>query len=338
MTMRKIGHLSIAALIAAGVMGTAGGALAAGGNPPCGVTASNVVSIGDYNPFSPMPITNVPVNLTLYRKLNGSAKTQTVNFVMTQPPGSPDYQITYQGINVLYTTPVPAGQQPSINAQQPGQIYYNFGGAAQPDTVVLPVIVTIPAGVDLSAGDPIRFDILYVCNGTGQLSDVTVPSVLPNAVTLNLNVLSALQAYYAGPALDFGEIGEVPLNVSGQPASVTTRSGYFGVKSSGPYDVSVTSENGYRMTFPGGNTSNPLQRVDYEMSLLGQTVYPGSPSFTPKRCTRAGVAVGQSLGITTKLREGGTGKMPAPNYRDILSVTFTPLVVPVSGTAPVPCS
>lgn len=336
--MRRIRNLSIAALTTVGVLGTAGAALAAPGDPPCGVTASNVVSLGDYNPFAPVAITNVPVNLTVYRTLNGASKTQTVNFVMTQPPGSPAYQITYKGDQVLYTEPVPAGQLPSINEQKAGQIYYNFGGAAQPDSVVIPIVVTIPAGVDLSAGDPIRFDILYTCNGTGQLSDVATPQTLPDAVTLNINVLSALQAYYAGPALDFGEIGEVPANVSGEAASVTTRSGYFGVKSSGPYEVSVTSDNGYRMTFPGGDTGNPIQRVDYELTLLGQTVYPGASTFTPKRCTRAGVTTGQNLGITTTLREGGVGKTPAPDYGDIINVTFTPLAVPVSGTAPVPCS
>lgn len=336
MTMRRMRNLLIAALAAAGTLAGAEAAQAA--NPLCGVSGTNVVSIGDYNPFSGSAINTVPVNLTLTRFANGSAKTQTVNFVLTQPPGSPAYQITYNGSNVLYTTPVPAGGQPEVNSQAAGQIHYSFGGASHPDTATLPVVVTIPAGVDLSAGDPIHFDILYVCKGTGQMDDVTTPAVLPNAITLTLNVLSALQANYAGPALDFGEIGEMAADVSAVPTADKQRSGYFGVKSSGPYEVSVVSQNGYRLTYPGGDLGMANQRVGYTLGFLGQSVYPGSAAFAARRCTRAGVTAGQSLAITTTLREGGTGKTPAPNYRDVISVTFTPLAVPVSGAAPTPCS
>jgi hypothetical protein len=44
-----------------------------------------------------------------------------------------------------------------------------------------------------------QVDIVYVCRGNGGLSDVSAPTTLAQATTININVQSALQASYAGP-------------------------------------------------------------------------------------------------------------------------------------------
>ena len=85
--------------------------------------------------------------------------------------------------------------------------------------------VTVPPGTDLSAGQPIVFDILYICSGEGGMLDVPTPTRNSGAVRINVNVVSALQAYYAGSALDFGEIGDVTsAAVQAAPARYTTGS------------------------------------------------------------------------------------------------------------------
>jgi hypothetical protein len=39
------------------------------------------------------------------------------------------------------------------------------------------------------------------------------------------------------------------------------------------------------------------------------------------------------LPLRTMLKEGGSAKTPAPNYSDIISITFTPIVTTSSGTS-----
>ena len=297
----------------------------------CGVTGTNAVSLGNYDPFNPAPISNVSTSVTLTRITgSGGKKTQTVNFYFVKPAGSPAYQILQNGSNVLYTAPSYSGA-PTLNFNnsqtQPGLVYTDFGGAAQPDTLTVPFTVTIPPGVDLSAGDPIQFDIRFVCKGTGGLADVPSPLILANAFTLNVNVLSALQASYAGPALDFGEVGTTTTaTVTGAPATYT-RTGQVNVRSSGPYSVAMTSTNGSQLK-AGGPAS-----MNYQATFLGQTVSNASQTFTTRTCARAGLT-GVNLPVSTRLLQGGQGITPAPVYSDTLNVTITPLI---SAATPLNC-
>lgn len=290
----------------------------------CGVTGTNVASIGNYDPFSPSAISSVTTSVTLTRITGtGGRKTQNVNFYFVMPAGSPAYQIIYEGSNVLYESPGYAGA-PVLNVNNsnptPGLVYVSFGGAAAPDTQTVSFTVTVPAGVDLTAGGAIPFDIRYVCKGTGGMTDVSTPQPLTGAFSLNLTVLSALQASYAGPALDFGEIGTISTDTVLAAPATYTRSGAVRVASSGPYSVALTSQNNFRLTTAGGSN------IDYRMTFLGQTRSNASPTFTTVECTRAGVS-GINLPISVTLREGGQAKIPAPNYSDTLSVTVTPLVM-----------
>ncbi|HEY0148764.1 MAG TPA: hypothetical protein VGB70_07145 [Allosphingosinicella sp.] len=302
----------------------------------CGVTGqAQAPGTVTYDPFSGNALQQITIPITLTRFANGGAKTQSVSFVLIQPPGAPPYQILYNGQNVLYPENNTQGR-PVIGNNATGQIYYLFGGANAPDqSTPFNLTVTVPANTDLSAGEPIRFDILYVCVGTGGLNSVAVPTRLASAVQINVNVLSALQASYVGPALDFGDVGtrtsaEVPSNPG-------TRTGYVRVASSGPYSVRMTSQNGYRLTYPGGNAAVAEQALRYRASFVGQTRDASNPSAIERTCARAGLASsGQLLPVEAVLLEGGIGKVAAPNYQDTLTVTVTPLFAPQTATSCAP--
>jgi hypothetical protein len=302
----------------------------------CGVSGQALASPTiTYDPFSPTGLTQVTIPLVLTRFANGGSKTQTVNFVLTKPIGTPNYQILYNGTSVLYTEGNTMGH-PQINSQMAGEIGYNFGGAAQPDqSTPFNLVVTVPANVDLSAGKPIDFDISYVCKGTGGLSDVNTPTKLAQAIHINVNVLSALQASYVGPALDFGEVGDkTDADVATTPI---LRTGYVRVASSGPYSVSVTSQNGYRLTFPGGNPALAAQSLNYQATFVGQTRSSANTAVISQTCTRAGLAgspptQGILLPVDVRLTSGGKTKTPAPNYQDVLTITIAPLVATTPGT------
>jgi len=306
------------------------------GKGTCGVSGQALASPTiTYDPFSPSGLTQVTIPLILTRFGTGAAKTQTVNFVLTKPVGTPNYQILYNGTSILYTEGNTMGH-PTINSQAAGEINYNFGGASQPDqSTPFNLVVTVPANVDLSAGLPIDFDILYVCNGTGGMADVVTPTKLVSAIHINVNVLSALQASYAGPALDFGEVGDKT------DSDVTTtpiiRTGFVRVASSGPYSIQMTSQNNYRMTFSGGNPTNPTQSLGYSATFVAQTRNPTNTTPITKTCTRAGLAgsppsQGILLPLEVRLLEGGQTRTPASVYQDILTVTISPLAAGTPGT------
>jgi hypothetical protein len=302
----------------------------------CGVTGqAQAASSVTYDPFSPTGLQQVTIPLTLTRFANGGAKTNSVSFILIQRAGSPAYQVLYNNQNILYPENATQGR-PVLDSKATGQIYYFFGGASAPDqSTPFNLTVTIPASTDLSAGEPIRFEILYVCNGTGGLSDVTTPTRLSNAIQINVNVLSALQASYVGPPLDFGDVGaKTALQVATDPGP---RTGNVRVLSSGPYSVRLTSQNGYRLTYSGGNPALPEQSIRYRATFVGQSRDATNSAAIERVCARAGLASsGQLLPIQTVLLDGGVGRVAAPTYQDILTVTITPLVAPQSATSCAP--
>ncbi|HZV84127.1 MAG TPA: hypothetical protein VFF48_03990 [Brevundimonas sp.] len=286
-----------------------------------------------YDPFNPVAQGNLNATITFTRpSQQGGAKTQAARFYFIQPAGQPNYQILFNSVNVLYSAPFTGAptlqNNGNITPTAAGTLIQIWGTASDPDTVTVPLTITIPPGADLSAGEPLRFDVRYVCKGTGGLSDVDTPQILGNAITVQISVLSALQASYSGPAMDFGEIGnKTTADITTTPISVT---GNVRVASSGPYTVAVASTNNYRL-MAGGPTT-----IDYQATFLGATLNNASPTFTTRTCSRAGVS-GVNLPITTRLMEGGQGKAPAPVYSDTINVTVSPLVSgPAPGTAPCP--
>jgi len=296
------------------------------------VSGATTASLGNYNPFAGSGFTQVPVTLTLTRYNADNGKTtRRVDFYISRPLGSPaGFDVRYQGSSVLYTQPTT--HPLSLGSPPSGTIFNDFGGNAKADSVSLALQVTVPPATDLTAGAPVTFDIVYICDGQGGLLSVSTPATLANAITVQINVLSALQASYAGPALNFGEVG----SLADAQASTVTVAGVVRVASSGPYSVALASVNGYRMTYPGGNPATPSQAIKYSTHFLGQTVDSSTGGFSSVVCSRAGTG-GQNLPVSATLEEGGRAKTPSPSYQDTLTITVTPLTVPYNGgTSPCP--
>src|SRR3546814_2030082 len=76
-------------------------------------------------------------------------KTRSVNFFLVEPAGQTALDIRYQGRNVVHHL----SQAPrlSLNSPASGTIYYNFSSPNNPDSVSLPLLISVPAGVDLTA-------------------------------------------------------------------------------------------------------------------------------------------------------------------------------------------
>ena len=314
----------------------------------CGLTGSATAAATiQYDPFSTNDLSEVTIPLTLTRFVGtGGKKTQFVYFILERPSQSPDYKVFFTNgsttSNVVYT-PTGHPNLPTMNSNDPGQIYYNFGGN-QPDQVTFNVKVTVPAGADLSAGGNITFDIVYKCTGTGGMDSVVESTRLAQAVTINVNVLSALQASYGGEVLDFGEVGNKSnTDVQGSPTTYT-RKGTIRVRSSGAYEIRMNSTNNYRLTYPnGGDATNVSKSLTYTAKLVGNAPsdtrvgVSGSTASQPdivKNCVRAGVIGGQTLPLEVTLTEGGNTKLPSPGYADTLNVTVTPLVAIGTSACP----
>ncbi len=315
----------------------------------CGLTGQTVSSLGNVDPFAPSGTSVANFTLRLNRAVGpGGQKTQSVRFYLSQPSSGTAYNLTYLGQNIAYVDPtVPSGFTPITGSPSGitvtnGVMTVNFGGAAQPDFIDIPMSVTIPPNADLSAGIPIVFDVHYYCKGTGGMDDLnTAPGgLIQNAVTLTVNVLSALQASYVGSALDFGEIGDLTTaGLGGAGLGRTRRTGDVRVRSSGPYTVALSSQNGFFMTY-AGNGGLASQRIPYTLKFLGLTfsgiASPGSGTGSPVACSRAGVPLpGQLLTLQADLNEGGQGKAPSPSYSDILTITVTPVA---AGSPGVDCA
>lgn len=319
----------------------------------CGLrTISGGTASVSYDPFRGTS-TGVTLSGVILERTNGPGgeKTQTINFYVR------GVSAAQNGTSLLVSTGTTTGNGGGAGFNQnifanvtgpfpplsntssppPGVFYWNFNGNnTQSDRFTLGMNMTLPPNLNLTASSTLSFDIVYSCSGNGGGGPFVDTGVVTGAIVVNVTVLSALQASYVGNAtgLDFGEVGDVTTaQVLGAPGTYTTpTTNYVRVASSGPYSVTMTSQNGYRLTFPGGNLANVNQRLDYRVLFLGQTRSNASPTFTTVNCVRAGIdAAAGTLPIRATLLEGGLGtgtpKAPSPNYSDFLTVTITPLVV-----------
>lgn len=322
--------IGVAGLLAAAGFGSASQAQVVG-KTICGLATQNVMPTIFYDPFNPAPngagVNSFNLVLNRFVKTSGGPeKTQIVNFYFTEPPSGPQFVITSSAAsgvgNLLYLqgTPGTGGGAPVLDETSPvtGAVNVNFGGAAQPDTQSLPFTIQVPAGLDISNG-LISLGIVYQCKGTGGLNSEQTNIYLPNAIQFPIKILSALQANYAGPALDFGNVqGATAANFATFVAP-TTGPGEVDVRSSGPFDVTLASENNFAMN---DGAAGPANNIAYQLHFLGQTVSSATP-FSEVHCSRAGVAVGEQLPIQARLAQAANANTVA-NYRDTLVVTITP--------------
>jgi len=309
----------------------------------CGVTGNATAPASiTYDPFSPAGLSEVTIPLILRRNrglLTG--RTNEVSLVLTAPSGAPPLDVTYRGYKVLYAEGATAGRPRALDSRDngagaAGEIRYDFGNLFASDlSTALNLRVTVPPGTDLSAGEPIVFDILYICSGEGGMLSVPAPVRDSGALRINVNTVSALQAYYAGSALDFGEIGDATTAaVQAAPDRYTTSSANtLRVRSSGPFEVRLRSQNDFKLTYPGGSLTDAAQTIRYSAKFLGQEVT-SNAAFGTRTCARAGIGgEAGTLPLRATLQEGGAAKTPAPNYADTISITFTPIVTASSAVS-----
>ena len=227
----------------------------------------------------------------------------------------------------------PPGPLISIGLDDPGEIDLDFRGFFPPATRTFELQLRIPAGTDWPAGPIVaRFDVEYLCeSGFNFDSGVQI-----QGFQMTFPVSSALSATLSGPDQDFGEIGHLSTTaVASSPTSVTERRSLLRVSASGPFELRIESQNSWRMTSTGSQTTVAAERIAYRYQLLGQTLDAGRQLFTPVICRATGVG-GQLIPLTATLTEGGLGKIASPTYRDFVTITITPLAVAQGGTA-VPC-
>ena len=316
----------------------------------CLVTAQSTPAVANYDPFNPTALNVNNVAITFTRSNGpGGAKPSTIDLYVqstnSAANGTQLIPISVVGAgsatglnqNIFYDTPgpVPNITVPLGGTPVPGVLRWDYSGNnAASDVFTVTFTVTLPPNLDLTASTSLVFNIEYGCNGTGGGPPFSERATAPNAFTLNINVLSALQASFVGPALNFNEVGDkTDTDVTTTPI---VRNANVRVASSGPYQIEMTSQQNYRMTYSGGNPATENQNLRYETTFLGQTRDPANTAAITRTCTRAGLgspplAGGVLLPVSVRLLEGGNDEVPAPVYQDNLIVTVSPLVASTPG-------
>lgn len=320
----------------------------------CGINGSATASAATYDPFNPAGLATTTVTLTLTRvNPSGGGKTAEVNFylksnsaatdgtIITPISGSGDANFSGFGLNVFYNysatppTLFPTATTVPSAANRFMKIEFTGNNAAS-DSVSVTFTVQLPANLNINASTVLPFDAYYTCRTTGGGGPTDQTGFLPNAVSFPITVLSALQATFAGTALDFGEIGTIT-NLQA-PTITTGVNNYIRVQSSGAYQVTLQSANAFRLKHPTGSLANATERVAYQLKFLGvtkdNTTTPALNAIAlTQNCARAGVGlvVEDRLYLLATLAEGGVGKTPSltGNYSDTLTVTITPQAIGV---------
>lgn len=320
----------------------------------CLISATSQPALAVYDPFNPTALTLNSVVITFTRNASvGGAKAAIVDFYLrSSNPGANGITLipvsavgagngTGYGQDIYYGTneTPPTIVTPLGNSPVAGVFRWQFNGANDAsDVFTVTFNIVLPSNLNLDSSLNLGFDIPYGCNGTGGGPQFSDSGTATNAFTLNIRVKSGLQASFVGPALSFGEVGDkTDGDVTGAPGT-WTRSGNIRVASSGPYTVDMTSQNGYRMTYAGGNPATEVQNLRYEATFLGNVRNPANTTVINRTCTRAGLGSpplsgGVLLPVSVRLLEGGTDEVPSALYQDNLVVTFTPLVALGQGSS-----
>jgi hypothetical protein len=294
----------------------------------CGINGGSTAAPAVYDPFNPSGLasTSITLNLTGIQIIPRSAAVA----------GS----VTGFNQNIFYNNPgpVPIIAPTTLDPISPNNfLKIEFtGNDLASDTAQVVFDVVFPANLNLNATTSLSFDAIFACSTTGGGSPTQQTGSINNAVTFPVTVLSALRTYYAGTALDFGEIGNITTaSLTGTPQK-TSAGNYVFVQSSGAYSVTLSSQNAFLLKKSGATVA--ADAIKYNLHFLGMDVNntttpaPNAIAIT-RSCVRATLSsVGNSLPIQASLQEGGQGKNPSPTYADVLTVTVTPLIYSDPGT------
>ena len=325
----------------------------------CGLTTVSGGSVSaTYDPFNSNGSTIANTTIILQR-INGAGgnRSNTINFYFeSATPGLNGVQVNGvsigpnggqgtgsfgggAGLNLFFA----AGEgRPNLNATSAATApsrtaFYDFkGNATGNDAFRLTANVILPGGLDAIAGSTIPLNLRYSCT-YGQGAGLTFEEgTRSGALVLNVTVLSALQARYGGEVLDFGEVGnKTTSDVQGSAAY--TKSGTIYVKSSGAYEISMTSDNDYRLAPSQADAAVSGRSLTYTATLVGESRIgvSGAPidlgNAITRTCVRTSM-IEKSLPLIVVLTEGGNLKTPAPLYKDALTVTVRPQVASIAGS------
>ena len=293
----------------------------------CDVTFDPVVLSQPYNPMSPDDYVQSFTTTAHRHGTSEETRGMTYNAVLLR-------QGNYRLPTELYVLDSEGGATGRVLYDRPGpSIGEDIGDNGEIEAIfdigvsrnLVTMAIRIPAGTEIDAGEILhQFDVKYLCN---HADERTTRGHNNRGFTISFPVSTAVQASLVGTEPDFGEIGMLSdIDVAGAPPSTTRRDHYMRVASTGPYEVMVVSQNSWRMTASGAPTGNASERIAYRYELLDQELDSGRPNFTPVICKASGVS-GENIRLTATLTEGGQGKLPSPNYRDIITITITPLAV-----------
>ena len=307
-----------------------------------------------YDPFGTSgAASTTPLTMAITR-LNpqGGTRTEQVNMYLTVPgtnvpgieiiprsvSGASNTSGTGIGNNIFYNHPT-APTLPSATSVGVGNfLTINYGSdAAIGDTATVTFDVMLPRNLDLRAIERLAFRAEFSCRFKGQGNSKIWNSGFRNdAIVFPITVLSALQARYGGEVLDFGEVGNMSnADIGG---SAYTKTGTIYVRSSGAYEIRMTSDNDYRLAPSTAGAAVSGTSLTYRATLVGEIRNGVSGAANnvqmpiTKICSQAGL-IERSLPLTVALTEGGNSKMPAPVYSDFLNVTVTPQIASVVGSA-----
>ncbi len=341
---------------ARGLIGVVSTALAASvahaAQPPastgCGIAGSATATPQAYDPFSGNALQVTNVSLTLSR-INGGGgeKTDIVNFYLTDASGrsngvqviprttSVAGQVLGLGTDIFYgTNETPPTVSPTSIDPTTSNAFLKIiftGNNKDSDTAVVNFDVIIPAETGLQAGNgDLFFTAKFGCSTTGGGQQTQQTGQLSDTVKFPVRVMSALRATYTGAALDFGEIGNIDNTAAA--STKTSANNYIRVESTGPYKVSWTSANNYRLlneNYTLANaTSNEL--IAYKLGFMGRSTTANNAAVDLRTCPSAGLklAYEDKLYMQATLIQGGKNKTPslAKNYSDQLTITIEPLV------------
>lgn len=171
----------------------------------------------------------------------------------------------------------------------------------------------IDANQDVPAGNyATSLDVRYICNSDNHdftASTQTQPGVLPISVSVPSSVRATLAGGSTTGSIDFGDFSEL------------TKSVNVNVRSTGPFTVTATSDNGgvMKMKADGTGASGANTRIPYSIRLDGQSFTLGGPG---QRFSRTGIG-GTSIPLTVQVQ--GVQANRSGVYNDHIVVTITPL-------------
>lgn len=321
----------------------------------CGISGSATASPQAYDPFNASGLQVTNVTLTLAR-INGGGgeKTDIVNFYLADDSGRSNGvqviprttavsgQVLGLGTDIFYgTNETPPTVSPTSIDPSAGNAFLKIiftGNNKDSDTAVVNFDVIIPAETGLQAGNgDLFFTAKFGCSTTGGGQQTQQTGQLSDTVKFPIRVMSALRATYTGAALDFGEIGNIDNTAA--LSTKTSANNYIRVESTGPYKVSWTSANNYRLLNQNYTLANATgaELIGYKLGFMGRFTTANNAAADQRTCPSAGLklAYEDKLYMQATLTQGGKLKTPslAKNYSDQLTITIEPLVYNVpAGT------